>query len=182
MIVAVDVQYGASGAAVSAVSFTDWADSSAAAEHVLPLSVDAPYVPGEFYRRELPCVLAVLERLGDLPATVVIDGYVWLARDRPGMGRHLFEALDGAAVIVGVAKAPFRANDAAVPVLRGNSKRALFVTAAGMEARSAADAVAAMHGRFRLPTLLKRADMLCRALAQDMTQDMVHAPARKENT
>jgi hypothetical protein len=43
------------------------------------------YEPGQFYRRELPYVLALLESLESSPA-VVVDGFVWLvffaARER----------------------------------------------------------------------------------------------------
>jgi len=50
-------------------------------------------------------------------------------------------------------------------VLRGDSSRPLFVTAAGMNADGAAELVRGMHGLHRLPTLLKRADQLARGHA-----------------
>ena len=46
----------------------------------------APYVPGAFYQRELPCLLEVLRRVEAPLEVVVIDGYVWLSADRrPGL-------------------------------------------------------------------------------------------------
>jgi deoxyribonuclease V len=39
-----------------------------------------------------------------------------------------------------------------------------FITAAGCDAELAAENIRAMHGPFRLPTLLKRVDRLCRGI------------------
>ena len=50
----------------------------------------------------------------------------------------------------------------ALPVLRGESLRPLFVSAAGMDHARAAALVQGMHGAYRVPTLLKRADQLAR--------------------
>jgi deoxyribonuclease V len=47
-------------------------------------------------------------------------------------------------------------------VLRGNSARPLFVTAAGIEVTEAAATVVAMKGKFRLPDVLRRVDALAR--------------------
>jgi len=47
-------------------------------------------------------------------------------------------------------------------VLRGDSRRPLYVTAAGLDPAAAALHVRSMHGPFRIPTLLKRVDQLCR--------------------
>lgn len=44
----------------------------------------APYQPGEFYRRELPCLLAVLA-CGPVAEVIVVDGYVWLGPERAGL-------------------------------------------------------------------------------------------------
>lgn len=119
-------------------------------------------MPGAFFRRELPHVLAVLGLLPAPPAVVLIDGHVWLAHGAPGLGAHLFEALAGQVPVVGAAKRPFRDADRAVPVLRGGSQLPLYVTAAGMDPDAAAAHVGAMHGAHRLPTLLKQVDSLCR--------------------
>jgi deoxyribonuclease V len=49
-------------------------------------------------------------------------------------------------------------------VLRGQSRQPLFVTSVGLE-DDAAQCVRKMHGEFRMPTLLKRVDQLCRQAA-----------------
>src|SRR5205823_3724417 len=146
------------------VVFTAWTDAEPAAQLVEKISGVEPYVPGEFYRRELPCLLAVLGKLPELPECVVIDGYVWLAgEDRPGLGARLYEALGRRVPVVGVAKTRFHSARLAVPVVRGEgSTKPLFVTAAGMEVETAAARVQAMHGTYRIPTLLRLVDQLCR--------------------
>ena len=127
----------------------------------LPRSTFAEYAPGQFYLRELPCLLAVIDRLDALPRTIVVDGYVFLGPERPGLGAHLYDALAGNVPVVGVAKRPFR--DAfAVPVRRGESARPLYVTAIGLAVGEAAAHVRAMHGEHRIPTLLRRVDALSR--------------------
>ena len=137
--------------------------STAAGELVERISPVAPYEPGQFYRRELPCLLAVLGQVRQPLETVVVDGYVWLRDENtPGLGGHLYEALGKSIPVIGVAKTQFLSAGAAKPILRGNSQRPLFVTAAGIDLETAMRHVQSMHGPFRIPTLLKRVDQLCR--------------------
>jgi len=52
----------------------------------------ADYVPGQFYKRELPSLRAVIVTSLLVHQYFVIDGYVWLgATDAPGLGAHLFK-------------------------------------------------------------------------------------------
>jgi deoxyribonuclease V len=164
MIAAVDVDYRVDGGAVAAcVLFDDWAAGAAAAERTEAIAQVEPYRPGQFYKRELPCLLAVLRHAAGPLAAVVVDGYVWLGDDHPGLGAHLHEALGRTTPVVGVAKTLFRsARRAARPVLRGGGARALWVTSVGIDLDEAAERVRRMHGTYRLPTLLKRVDHLCR--------------------
>jgi deoxyribonuclease V len=163
MIACVDVDYRDDTAIAACVVFRDWADAASVTEHVRRMEHVEPYQPGQFYKREMPCLLAVLAEAAEPLETVVVDGYVWLADENtPGLGAHLFEALDEAIPVVGVAKTRFASARAARPVLRGDSQRPLFVTAVGMDVETAAEHVRAMHGEFRIPTLLKRVDHLCR--------------------
>jgi len=164
MIAILDVDYRKAGAVAAAVLAKDWTDPSPAAEVVAHVPEVAEYAPGEFFRRELPCLLAVLRRLPAAPSVVVIDGYVWLGPERPGLGARLYEALGGTIPMVGVAKSNFRGVvGTAQQVFRAGSGRALWVTAIGIDAIVAAEAVRDMHGAFRVPTLFKRADQLCRS-------------------
>lgn len=169
MIAILDVDYRPDGSAVAAcVTAHGFADAAPAAEYTVRVAGVEAYVPGQFYRRELPCLLAVLKALPAPPAVCVVDGYVWLGdTNTPGLGAHLFAALNengGSVAVVGVAKTRFANAAPVAEVLRGAaSTRPLFVSAAGMLLDDAAKAVETMHGAYRLPTLLKRVDSLCRA-------------------
>lgn len=170
MIAALDVCYRADtalpvppAAAAAVVLFRRWSDAAEAASQVVPVAEVAPYEPGAFYRRELPCLLAALAAASTPLTAVVVDGYVWLSADgRPGLGARLFEALGQATPVIGVAKTSFAGSTFAEPVLRGTSARPLYVTAAGVDMQTAAQWVRDMAGPHRVPTLLQRADRLCR--------------------
>jgi deoxyribonuclease V len=163
MIACVDVDYRNDEAVAACVLLRAWGDEHAADEKVERLTRVEPYQPGQFYRRELPCLLAVLGRVAEPLEAVVVDGYVWLGDEHcPGLGAHLYEALARAVPVVGVAKSCFRSAALARAVLRGSSRRPLYVTAAGLDAAEAARLVQGMHGPHRIPTILKRVDQLCR--------------------
>lgn len=161
MIAAFDVHYLEDGrASAAAVLFSDYGDAAPTREYTRLLPAAADYVPGEFYRRELPCILCLIERI-DLPLDeMIIDGYVMLG-SRPGLGQHLFQAFDGKIPVIGVAKSSFEGSSGA-EVFRGGSGRPLYVTAAGLDLKSAAEKIRTMHGFNRIPTMLKRVDRLAR--------------------
>ena len=164
---AIDVDYREQGAVVAAVVFESIDAATPAHEQVVVVTPVAPYEPGAFYKRELPCALAVLEALsagGRHIGVVIVDGDVWLGPGVFGLGAHLWterRRLHDNAVVIGVAKTPWHDRRAHVAVTRGGA-RPLWVTAAGCDVDTAAHAVAAMHGPFRLPTLLKHVDRLAR--------------------
>jgi len=162
MIAALDVHYDEEHARATsaAVLFDDWHSGVSTAEHSAIVEGIQPYVPGQFFRRELPCILAVLDKI-ELPIhTLIVDSYVHLG-DRPGLGQILWEHIGGKTPVIGVAKTRFK-DAAASEVTRGDSQHPLFVTAVGIDPADAAAHVRQMHGPFRIPTLLKRADQLAR--------------------
>ncbi|MCP3140027.1 endonuclease V [Pyxidicoccus xibeiensis] len=162
MIACLDVDYRTELTVAVCVLFRAWTDS-AEASHLVDRGPPAePYEPGQFYRRELPHLLRVLAQVQEPLQAIIVDGYVWLGEERPGLGAHLYEALCRAVPVIGVAKTAFHSTGSAVPVLRGQSLRPLFVTAIGMETQAAADHVRRMHGNSRIPTMLSRVDRLCR--------------------
>ena len=119
-----------------------------------------PYRPGQFYLRELPPLRAVLDGLAEV-ALLIVDGYADLDPDsRPGLGARA--SAEFGVPVIGVAKSAFRTATHAIPVLRGNSARPLYVTAAGMPCIEAANLVRRIAGRYRLPDALRRADALAR--------------------
>jgi deoxyribonuclease V len=159
-----DVAYTADAAGVACVLTDSWLAATALAQRALRIAhVPAPYQPGAFYQRELPLLRALVDELQPAPGIMVVDGYVWLAEQAPGLGARLFEALGGTIPVVGVAKSRYRGQTCAVEVLRGGSRRPLHVSAAGVEPPQAADWVRSMHGAHRIPTLLQQVDHLSRA-------------------
>ena len=158
-LVAVDVDYRDDCAVAAGVWFTGWTASAADFTATATLPPATEYEPGEFWRRELPCLLAVLAT-GPAVDVVVVDGYATLGEGRPGLGARL-SAATGLAV-VGVAKTRFASATDAVPVLRGTSRAPLYVSAAGFAVAEAAEGVRAMSGEFRVPMLLKAVDRLAR--------------------
>ena len=160
--VAVDVHYlGTGGPGRQPCWPDDAAFAHAVAERTVVVPGVARYRPGEFYRRELPLLCAVLDEVRGL-GLLVVNGYADLdSGGRPGLGAYA-HAVFGVAV-KGVAKSRFRTATHAVPVVRGSSGRPLFVTAAGMPAADAADLVRCMAGRYRLSDALRRADHVARA-------------------
>lgn len=163
MIACVDVAYHGDEASTACVLFREWGDGQGEREIVTKIGPVEEYQPGRFYRRELPCLLAVLGSVAEPLEAVIVDGYVWLGEDAPGLGALLYEALGRSVAVIGVAKSRFAAATGALPVLRGGSRRPLYVTAAGMDAAAAARCIEAMHGAHRIPTLLKRVDRLSRS-------------------
>jgi deoxyribonuclease V len=162
MIACVDVDYRETGAVAACLLLRNWSDEVPVAELVETIAAVEPYEPGQFYKRELPCLLAVLRRVSEPLDVVIVDSYVWLADGTtPGMGAHLWEALGRTVPIVGVAKTQFLSAPAR-EVLRGESQRPLYVTAVGIDVETVAARVREMHGPYRIPTALKRVDQLCR--------------------
>ncbi len=165
MILAVDVHYTDETACVAGVAFERWDDDAPCLEVVSSMPHVAPYEPGKFYKRELPCILHLLDEHTVHPETIIIDGFVFLdGREKPGLGKYLYDAQQGSVSIIGVAKSAFQGITAEYGVYRGLSQKPLYVTAIGMDVKTAKARVQAMCGPHRLPTLLKRVDQLCRGI------------------
>lgn len=164
VIACVDVHYLESGGARAAiVTFATWDATTPTAQHVVPIAHVEPYESGAFYKRELPCILAALAVLPALPEVVIVDGYVWLEASRPGLGARLLEAEPKIPTVVGVAKRPY-VGAPAHAVRRGTSATPLWVDEAGTSV-GAPHRVAEMAGPYRIPTMLRLVDQLCRGTA-----------------
>jgi deoxyribonuclease V len=158
---AVDVYYPAAGGARAAlVLASDREFSRIVGDRTVFVPEVAAYVPGRFFQRELPPLRAVLAGVTGIEL-LVVDGYVDLAPDgRPGLGARLYAEFG--VRVVGVAKTFFATATHAIPVVRGNARRPLYVTAAGVLPAEAADLVRGMSGRFRMPDALRQVDALSR--------------------
>jgi deoxyribonuclease V len=153
------------------VNIEYWTDSVPGSTYVRDVEECRPYEPGRFYIRELPCLLSVLSLLPQNPHLVVVDGYVWLGRNKePGLGFHLHQAFAHVPV-VGIAKTRFRGIDGSElmqAVYRGKSRNPLYVTAIGIDLNEASAAVTSMHGEYRIPEILRLTDRLARTSSDQL--------------
>jgi deoxyribonuclease V len=162
LIIAIDVHYVNDNAFAAGILFSDWESDEIEDTALKSIGEILPYESGYFYKRELPCILALLSNLETEIDTIIIDGFVTLGDlDKPGLGRYLYDHLDRRIPVVGVAKRSFYDTPARCQVLRGESKMPLYVTAAGISLEMAKNNITRMHGNFRMPTLLKKVDLLC---------------------
>ncbi len=166
MILAVDAHYEGEKGVIAGLVFTNWQSCEPEQEIRTQVSNVAKYEPGKFYKRELPGILALLKQINPMPEYIVIDGYVYLGQDeKPGLGKHLYEALDGNVVIVGVAKSRYEGTSEKAEIIRGNSRRPLYITSVGIGQAQAKEYIKEMCGEGRLPILLKRVDRLSKSKA-----------------
>lgn len=164
MILAIDVDYREDNkAVVSGVLFEDWKNQYP--QDIVTTSVDnvQAYKSGQFYKRELPCILELLKKIDSNFQYIIVDGYVFLGEDKKGLGAYLYEALDKRVPIIGVAKNAFRDIEEETYIYRGESKKPLYITSIGLVQENAKEYIQQMHGKYRLPTLLKLVDSSCRA-------------------
>jgi deoxyribonuclease V len=163
MILAVDVDYSENTAFVAGVLFSKWEDVEA--KDIFTSTIDEinEYQPGSFYKRELPCILQLLNEHNLKPEIILVDGYVFLdGREVAGLGKYLFDALDDKPIVIGVAKRAFKDISSKYAVYRGESKNPLYVTSVGLDIDLALKRVSRMHGKYRIPELLKKVDHVCR--------------------
>lgn len=162
MILAIDVYYINNQAKSVGILFNHWTDNKSDIEKII---IDyqnnvAPYQSGQFYQRELPCIMSLLNKI-DLSkiTTIVIDGYVHLNNGKIGLGGYLYNTLDKKIPVIGVAKKPFHENNEyLIEVARGQSKHPLYVTALGISLEEAAENIKLMSGKYRMPDLLNYLD------------------------
>lgn len=168
MIAALDVHYTHAGAKTVAILFNrDDSQPVEVISDVLPAVEE--YIPGQFYKRELPCLLQVLNRI-DLSKLelIIVDGYVYTDNNHsPGLGARLWEAINRSVPVAGVAKTRYAGNSLlCTEVYRGTSKNPLFVSAIGVEREDVAAIIKTMHGDNRIPSLLKTLDQYTKGTAQ----------------
>jgi len=156
MKLAIDVHFDGTGALAAAVSFDAWDASEASRTCTSRIPNIEKARRGELDLRALPCIIQLLREHALEPDLVMIDGFVDLdAKETPGLGRHLYHALGGRAAIIGVSKSANPDLPAQFEVFREEEARPLLVTSVGIDIGAAKAGVRAMHGRKRVPTLLK---------------------------
>ncbi|GIJ07187.1 endonuclease V [Micromonospora andamanensis] len=147
---------------------------------VVPGEVSFPYLPGLLAFREVPLVLAALDRLGHRPDVVVCDGYGVAHPRRFGLACHL-GVVTGLPTF-GVAKTPFVGSFDEPGVRRGDwsalrdddevlgrvlrtqtGVKPVFVSVGHRTSLDRATTLTLdLSARYRLPEVIRRADFLSR--------------------
>jgi deoxyribonuclease V len=168
MKLVMDVHIEGARALVAAVAFDDWAAFEGTRNYALEIAHVEKPAKGELDLRALPWLLQLIAANGLAPEVIVFDGLVHLdAQETPGLGRRLHDALGGRVAVIGVAKSGFKGADtpAQFEVHREEETAPLIVTCAGIDLGAAKARLRAMHGRKRVPTLMKLAARIAKGNA-----------------
>ena len=179
------VHFGSEGATAIALAFDDWEAAEAGRSYFSQVATTAQTVPivqavptlptgplagvskparDEPDLRALSGLLQLLREHALQPEVIVIDGWVHLdAQAKPGLGQHLYQALGGRSAVIGISKTARPDLPAQFEVYRDEEAAPLVVTCAGIDLGAAKARVRAMHGKRRVPTLLKLAARMAKA-------------------
>jgi deoxyinosine 3'endonuclease (endonuclease V) len=161
-------------AKAAAVEFNAFIDEQASAEYTDVSKIASEYIPGQFYKRELPAIMSLLEhqigieKLRKEYDVLIVDGLYKLGENHPGLGEHLKNCLQNTygidIEVIGIAKTHFEGcENVADEVFRGETAtRPLWVN--GSSNKNYKLLVENMNGKYRVPTLVKLVDSLCRAV------------------
>lgn len=148
---------------VAAVAFDEWDAGEASRAFDFRVSSVDPPVRGPRGTAELAAVLQLLREHTLEPEVIVIDGPVHLdAAEKPGCWRQLFDALGGRSAVIGISTGAMPGLPTQFEVWRDDEARPLIVTCMGIDLGAAKARVRMMHGRRRVPTLMKLAARLAR--------------------
>lgn len=125
------------------------------------------YISGEFYKRELPCILKVLEKVKEDIDIIITDSFVWVEKYKNGLGAYLYESIKFKIPIIGVAKSYLKGSTAYLEVYRGKSTKPLYVSAVGIDLKYSAKLIKNLKGEFRIPDILKKVDKLSKEVNLD---------------
>lgn len=162
MIVAFDTYYSDNFAKTVGIGFNSWEDNKIAIKNSECIEGISNYESGQFYKRELPCILSLLNKFDiGIIKTIIVDGYTTIDdQGKNGLGGYLYDSLDKRIPVIGVAKNRFKLNSKkAKEIFRGNSSKPLFISSVGIDLSLAAEKVKSMHGNYRIPTMLKIVDL-----------------------
>jgi len=178
MILALDSYYKEDICNTSLVLFANVESQIPIYTDTIFTKVKSKYIPGEFYKRELPGIKKILFKLKlDHPEywssinMIIVDSFITLKtedKEWDGLGKHLYNTLaeDEKKIIVGVAKSNFGECDKISElVYRGTSKTPLYVQSTN-DNKVAAMTIQMMYGKYRIPNMLKEVDKLSRNFDQ----------------
>ena len=171
-ILAIDVQYYENEAQISGVIFSDFKTNNIDEIITFKTGKMESYIPGQFYKRERPIILELLNKIDYRIDYIIIDGYVFLGKEKkPGLGKYLYDSIQkldnkflSDCSIIGVAKNRFIDTPKSCEIFRGVSKKPLYVTSVGLSLDDAKEKILSMYGKYRIPFILKRVDQACRGI------------------
>ena len=102
--ICLDVYYYEEYAKASGIVFQKDQEEKVIAEYNELIYNISEYIPGQFYKRELPCLLALLEKVKENIDFIIVDSFVWLDDSKKGLGGYLHEAMECRTPVIGVAK------------------------------------------------------------------------------
>ena len=153
-------------AKVSGIRFQGIETNEILSEHIVIVNEVAPYESGQFYKREMPCLLALINKIDQTNErfdVIIIDGYVFLdGKEQAGLGKYLYDSLSIKKPVIGIAKNQFKDISDTYAVWRGISKNPLYVTSVGFDTAVAKHIVSNLEGKHRLPNVVKQVDVLGR--------------------
>ena len=158
-----DVYYHDDHAKASCIVFSS-REENIISEYNVEIEGIEDYVSGQFYKRELPCILRVLEKVKEDIDLIIIDSFIWAGEDKKGLGAHLYESINHKAPIIGVAKSYLKGSTAYIEILRGESTNPLYISSIGIDLNYSAKLIKDLKGDFRIPYILKRVDKLSREM------------------
>lgn len=178
MILLTDVFYNENlnSAHIAAIAIEDWSsDTIIKSWEIDKQGIDCEYIPGQFYKRELPCLIELWNNIDEQDkkqiSTIIVDGFYNIWDGRHGLGHHFYDWLceNGYSVeVVGIAKSPCReTSEFTLPVFRTEESKkckcrsALWVNGSNME-NDYQSKVLSMDGKYRIPTMIKAVDKLSR--------------------
>ena len=176
MILALDSYYKDDICNTSLVVFENIHSSEPVYTDTIYTKVTSDYIPGEFYKRELPGIIKILAKLKgehvdiwNKITIIITDSFITLKHEDEvwgGLGQHLYDYLKSIGedkIIYGVAKSNFcDSHLISYPVFRGTSSKPLYVQSVSTENTGVAFMIKNMHGEYRIPTMLKLVDQLSR--------------------
>lgn len=150
-------------ATVAGIRFTGIENNNILNEYKIIVNHVEPYQSGQFYKREMPCLLSLINKIKEPFDVIIIDGYVYLdGLEKPGLGKYLYDNLSYKKPIIGIAKKHFYDIPFKYNISRGNSKNYLYVTCVNFDIDIAKNLVKKLQGNNRIPYIVKVVDKLSR--------------------
>lgn len=158
MKLAVAFEFFANHVQAAAVAFDAWDALEPGKTCTTRVAVAAKLSPVERDQCRLAALLQLLCEQALGPELIVFVGLVHLdGQGSPGWGQLIYDALGGRVAVIGISKRLTPGLPAQFEVLREIDAPPVVVTCVGIDIGAAKARVRAMHGKRRLPTLLKLA-------------------------